>query len=114
MLFRSVVTTQEPPTPQEALLRAIARACTWQAMLDAGEVSSINALASRFHVDNSYVARILRLASLAPDLVEMIANGNEPNGLSLRQLMKGFSARWDEQKTELCGCRNASGRGRET
>lgn len=87
---REVVAAPAEPAPQEALLRAIARACTWQAMLDAGEVSSINALATRFRVDRSYVARILRLASLAPDLVEMIANGDEPNGLSLRQLMKVF------------------------
>ncbi len=109
---REVITTQGPLAPQEALMRAVARAYIWQALLDAGEVSSIEALATRFRVDRSYVARILRLASLAPDLVEMIANGDEPNGLSLRQLMKGFPVRWDEQKTELCSRRNVSGRGR--
>jgi hypothetical protein len=41
------------------------------------------------------------LASLAPDLVEMIIEGNEPSGLSLRRLAKGFSLRWDEQLTEF-------------
>ena len=33
------------------------------------------------HVHRSYVARTLRLASLAPDIVEMILAGNEPSGL---------------------------------
>ena len=88
---------------QETLVRAVARAWKWQAMLESGEVASISALATRFHVDHSYVARTLRVASLAPDLVEMIVEGNEPSGLSLRRLMKGFPTRWDEQRAELCG-----------
>ena len=99
---KEVVVAQEP-TPQEALLRAVARAHLWQAVLDSGEVNSISALATRFHVDHSYVARTLRLASLAPDLVEMIVEGSEPNSLSLRRLMKGFPVRWDEQRAELGG-----------
>jgi hypothetical protein len=41
------------------------------------------------------------IASLAPDIVEMVIEGNEPNSLSLRRLMKGFPIRWDEQKVEL-------------
>ncbi len=100
---KEVVAVQNEPTPQEALLRAVARAHMWQALLDSGELSSIGSLAARFHVDHSYVARTLRLASLAPDLVELIVEGNEPNSLSVRRLMKGFPIRWDEQRAELCG-----------
>ena len=101
---KEVVTlANDKPSAQEALVRAVARAYTWQAMLDAGELSSIGALATRFRVDHSYVARTLRLASLSPDLVEMIVDGNEPSGLSLRRLMKGFAVRWDHQRAELCG-----------
>ena len=79
----------------------MARAHLWQALLDSGEVNSISALAARFHVDHSYVARTLRLANLAPDLVEKIVEGREPNSLSLRRLMKGFPIRWDEQREEV-------------
>ena len=67
-------------------------------LLDSGDGSSISALATRFHVDHSYAARTLRLASLSPDIVEMIVQGNDPNVLSLRRLATGFSMRWDEQK----------------
>ena len=100
---RKEVVIADKPSAQEALVRSLARAYTWQAMLDSGEINSISALATRFHVDHSYVARTLRLASLSPDLVEMIVEGNEPSGLSLRRLMKGLPIRWDEQRAELGG-----------
>jgi len=47
-------------------------------LLDSGELKSISSLASRFHVDHSYVARTLRLASLSPAIVELILAGKEP------------------------------------
>lgn len=86
---------------QEALVRAVARAFHWQSLLESGEVKSISTLASRFHVDHSYVARTLRLASLAPDIVEAIVLGEEPEGLTLDRLMKPWPARWDGQRTAL-------------
>ena len=89
---------------QEALARAVARAWKWQGMLESGEANSISALATRFHVDHSYVARTLRLASLAPDIVEAVVRGDEPEGLTLGRLMRPWPARWDEQsKTLGCG-----------
>ena len=106
---KEVVAVQNEPTPQEALLRAVARAHLWQALLDSGEVNSISALAARFHLDHSYVARTLWLASLAPDLVEKIVEGSEPNSLSLSRLMKGFPIRWDEQRAEVGGVRSPAG-----
>ena len=83
---------------QEALVRAVARAWKWQAILESGEVASISDLATRFHVDHSYVARTLRLASLAPDIVEAIVRGDEPDGLTLGRLMRPWPVRWDEQR----------------
>jgi hypothetical protein len=77
-------------------IATLADAHAWQALRN-----SISALATRFHLDHSYVARTLWLASLAPDLVEMIVEGSEPNSLSLRRLMKGFPIRWDEQRAEV-------------
>jgi len=61
---------------QEALVRAVARAFRWQSRLESGEAKSIGTLATRFSVDHSYVARTLRLASLAPDIVEAIVRGD--------------------------------------
>lgn len=86
---------------QEAMVRAVARGHLWQSLLESGEVASISALATRFDVDHSYVARTLRLASLAPDLVEAIVRGDEPEGLTLGRLMRLWPVRWDKQRAEL-------------
>lgn len=52
-------------------------------------------------VDRSYVRRILRLASLAPDIVEAILRGTEPSGLSLERLAKALPVLWEEQRKAL-------------
>jgi len=83
---------------QDAMVRAVARAVHWQSLLEAGEVKSIGALATRFGVDHSYVARTLRLASLAPDIVEAIVRGEESDRLSLDKLMRQFPAEWEQQR----------------
>ena len=88
---------------QDAMVRAVARGFYWQSLLESGEANSISALATRFHVDHSYVARTLRLASLAPDIVESIVRGDEPDGLTLGRLMRPWPVGWDEQRVELGG-----------
>jgi hypothetical protein len=50
-------------------------------------------------VDGSYVTRILKLATLAPDIVEAIINGEEPDGLSLAKLIRSFPEEWSQQRT---------------
>ena len=94
---------------QETLVRAVARAWKWQSMLESGDVESISALAARFGVDHSYAARTLRLASLAPDIVEAIVWANELDGVSLARLMKGYSIWWDQQRGDLCGSESSQG-----
>lgn len=70
-------------------------------MLDTGKVMSLDELAERYDVDRSYVGRTLRLASLAPDIVEAIMAGGEPAGLSIRRLTKGLPALWSKQRSVL-------------
>jgi hypothetical protein len=36
--------------------------------------------------------------SLAPDIIEAILRGDEPDGLSLETLRKNLPVRWDEQR----------------
>ena len=50
--------------------------------------------------DHSYVARILRLTLLAPDLIEAILESTEPDGLSLAKLMS-LPPSWQEQREHL-------------
>jgi len=41
---------------------------------------------------------MLRLTSLAPDIVEAILRGEEPEGISLRRLQKALPVGWREQR----------------
>jgi hypothetical protein len=90
--------SDSPGTVQTAIVQALARASSWAEVLESGEVKSISDLAMNLDVDNSYVARILKLSTLAPDIVEAILNGEEPTGLSLAKLTKTFPTDWDEQR----------------
>ena len=92
---------------QEALLRAVARAFRWQTMLVSGEVKSISGLASRFHVDRSYVARTLRLASLAPAIVEVVlAARNQTASRSGSWQQASQSAGMSNNRTSMANCRS--------
>ena len=79
-------------------IMALARAHRWSRMLERGEVVSINELADQQGVDPSLIGRTLRLATLAPDITEAILAGQEPYGLSIRQLTKELPTLWGEQR----------------
>jgi len=51
-------------------------------------------------VDNSYLARQLRLTLLAPDIIASILNGTEPDGLTLEELYQA-PVLWEEQRRML-------------
>ncbi len=88
-------------SPRRPIVVALARAYKWQEMLDTGEVGSLDELAAVYGVDRSYAGRILKLSTLAPDIVQRIVAGSEPNGLSLEILRKCVLLRWDKQRSRL-------------
>ena len=90
---------QEPV--QSAVLQALGRAFSWADILESGQIKSISELARTLDVDGSYVARILKLTTLAPDIVEALINGEEPNGLSLAKLTQTFPEDWAEQRRQF-------------
>ena len=83
---------------QEPLVIALARAHRWRKLLESGHYHSIGDLARAINMDNSYVARLLNLTLLAPDIVMAILEGREPSGLSLSLLMKNIPLDWVEQR----------------
>ena len=90
-----------PNVVQSAVVQSLARAFSWAQLLENGEVKSVAELARSLDVDNSYVVRTLKLTTLAPDIVEAILNGEEPDGLSLSKLVLSFPADWDEQRAHF-------------
>jgi hypothetical protein len=79
------------------LTKAVARAFRWRRMLEAGRFATINELAAAEKINSSYVSRVLRLTLLAPDIVEAILDGRQPDGMTLPALMKPFPAEWVSQ-----------------
>jgi hypothetical protein len=86
------------PLVDRALVRALARAFRWRRLLDEGVHGTFGELAKAERVSQSYVSRVLRLTLLAPDIVEEILDGRQPQGMRLENLLEGLPAEWDEQR----------------
>ena len=71
----SELTPSSKPQPDGTLVKALARAWRWQRMLDEGVYASVSDIGDAENISKSYVSRILRLALLAPDIVEAILAG---------------------------------------
>src|SRR4051794_20844334 len=81
-----------------ALVKALARAFRWQRMLDEGRYDSISEMARAERIERGYLGRVLRLALLAPDLVEAVLDGTEGVELSWPTLMGGVPLVGGEQR----------------
>jgi hypothetical protein len=89
------------PQPDGTLLKALARAWRWQRMLDEGVYTSVSEVGDAENISKSYVSRILRLALLAPDIVEAILAASTDQSMMLEQLERPLPARWEEQRYKL-------------
>ena len=74
------------PDTDGVLVKALARAWRWQKLLDRGVYNSVTEIAAAETISKSYVSRILRLALLAPDIVEAILGGCAYQRAMLEQL----------------------------
>ena len=94
---RAAATDRERHANQ-TLIELIAKAYRWQEQIESGEYPSLEDLAHAIGCDRTYIGRMLRLTSLAPDIIEAILRGDEPDGLSLEKLRKNLPVGWDEQR----------------
>ena len=94
--------TQGHPLPRatidNTMVKALARAFRWQALLENGTYGCIEDIARAERISGSFVGRIVKLALLAPDIVEMILDGRHPAALTLKELMAPFPAEWERQR----------------
>ena len=74
------------PRADSALLKAVARARRWSEDLLMARVQSVAEIAEREGVADRYVRRVMRLAFLAPKIVEAIVAGNQPPELTAEAL----------------------------
>jgi len=90
-----------------ALVKALARAFRYQKLLDEGRYASISEMAAGERIERGYLGTLLRLTLLAPEMVEAILNGRQPEGVTLPGLLEGVPLGWGEQRL---GRASASGR----
>ena len=83
------------------MVKAIARAFRWQKLLENGTYSCHDEIAKAEKIDPSFISRIIRLALLAPDIVEAIVAGKHPADLTLKKLMTSVPVEWAEQRAFL-------------
>ncbi|MCC6947023.1 MAG: recombinase family protein [Bradyrhizobiaceae bacterium] len=90
-------------SPDPALLKLLARAVTWFEELRDRRFESLGEIADREGLTVSTVARILRLAFLAPRLVEDISEGRQSPALTAHTLMRGSSlpVLWSKQTVAM-------------
>jgi hypothetical protein len=58
-------------------------------------------MAAAERIERGYLGTLLRLTLLAPDLVEAILDGRQPDGVTLPRLMQPFPTTWAEQRRAL-------------
>jgi hypothetical protein len=95
------LTPTSKPQPDGTLVKALARAWRWQRMLDEGVYTSVSEIGDAERISKSYVSRILRLALLAPDIVEAILAGRTDRALMLEKLERPLPTDWEEQQEQL-------------
>jgi hypothetical protein len=94
----AIVLTSKPPQPDGTLVKALARAWRWQRMLDGSVYATVSKIGDAENISKSCISRILRLALLAPDIVEAIVAGQTDQALMLEQLERPLPASWNEQR----------------
>ena len=89
-------------TPNPALVRLLVRARHWWGILRQGEID-ISALAAREGLQAGYITRVLRLAFLAPDVVDAILTGRVRAEVDAAALTAtgAIAERWAEQRAML-------------
>jgi hypothetical protein len=92
-------TNRGPSAADTTLVKAVAKAFRWRRILETGRYGTINELAAAEKINSSLVSRLLGLTLLAPDIVEAIMDGRQPDGMTLPPLMGPFPVEWDRQRS---------------
>ena len=105
--FRSVAYRRKILVPgvtsdgSEPFALALARAFRWQKYIDGGKFKNIRELAKAIGVDESFVARTLRLRMLSPKIIHLVITGEIPRKLNSDIIRHTLPDIWSEQEKIL-------------
>jgi site-specific DNA recombinase len=89
--MRLVIGHAPTATPDATLLKTIARAHTWWQDIASGRVTTFQEIDERENTDKSYVAKVIPLAFLAPNIVEQIIAGTQAPDLTATKLLRSIT-----------------------
>jgi len=85
-----------PPTPETSavtaggldapMIKTLGKAFYWKRLLEEGRYPTTTDLARALKLEPGWVAEVLRMTMLAPDIVEAIFEGRQPRHLNLHTL----------------------------
>jgi hypothetical protein len=84
--------------PVSSLLKVVARAHHWSEWVIAGKVWGGRSIAEKTGLDERYASQILECAFLAPDIVDAILDGRQPENLTWKKLTRRVPMNWVEQR----------------
>jgi len=79
------------------ILKAIAKAWSWRRKLESGAVGTIQDIAQAEDISDRYVGRMLRLAYLAPAVLEKILIARVSPAVSLKDMSTAADMPWGRQ-----------------
>ena len=85
------------------VLKAIARAWSWRRKLESGAAGTISDIAQAEDISDRYVGRMLRLAYLAPAVLEKLLIARSAPTVSVRDLALFADLPWAEQTAAVFG-----------
>ena len=93
--------TSPPAKPDDAIVRALARAHRWRRQLNEGKYTTLGEISKAEKINASYLSRVMRLSLLAPDVIEAILDGRLREEIQLGDLLEPLPMGWEEQREML-------------
>lgn len=94
---RDIVSTLAPHF-DPSMIRAIVRGHEMLEIMDKDPDATTKAIAKEQKIDAAYVAKYVRITQLAPDIIEAIVKGRQPQTLTLSQMLRPFPDLWQDQR----------------
>jgi hypothetical protein len=85
------------------VLKAIAKAWGWRRKLESGQLATIQDIADAEGISNRYVGRMLRLAYLAPAVLDRLLISRVPPLVSIKDMAAAAELPWVEQDAAVLG-----------
>lgn len=82
------------------LVNALVKSYRWNRQLESGQIT-ITDLAKQERRDRTYIARVVNLMMLAPDIISSILIGTQPATMQLQHLTANLPIEWHRQKQIL-------------